>query len=110
MWDNYTADNAYPSAAPVETWNQVTGVETSVAPLNPAALAEVGNYNHCMAREIQVQNDYAGNFNVGGISFKPLLGWEYDQFEITEWAVHDPNMPKADILGQSDGASSDLLT
>jgi hypothetical protein len=47
---------------------------------------------------------------VGGISFKPLLGWEYDQFEITEWAVHDPNMPKADILGQSDGASSDLLT
>jgi outer membrane receptor protein involved in Fe transport len=105
MWDNYTADNAYPSAAPVETWNQVTGVETSVAPLNPAALAEVGNYNHCMAREIQVQNDYAGNFNVGGISFKPLLGWEYDQFEITEWAVHDPNMPKADILGQSDGAS-----
>ena len=105
MWDDYTADNAYPSASPAETWDPVTGVEISVAPLTPAALAEVANYNHDMAREIQVQNDYAGNFEMGGISLKPLVGWEYDQFEITEWAIHDPNMPKADILGQSDGAS-----
>jgi outer membrane receptor protein involved in Fe transport len=105
LWDNYTADNAYPSASPAETWNPQTGVETSVVPLNPAALAEVANYNHDMARDIQVQNDYAGNFEAGGISIQPLLGWDYDQFEITEWAIHDPNLPTADILGQSDGAN-----
>ena len=65
MWDNYTADNAYPSAAPAETWDPATGVEIAVTQLNPAALAEVANYNHCMARDITVQNDYAGNFKLG---------------------------------------------
>ena len=105
LWDNYTADNAYPSVTPAETWDPATGVETAVAPLNPAALAEIANYNHCMARDIQVQNDYAGNFNVGGVSIKPLVGWEYEQFEITEWAIRDPNLPQANILGQSDGAA-----
>lgn len=105
MWDNYTADNAYPSVTPAETFDPATGVQTAVAPLNPAALAEIANYNHCMARDIQVQNDYAGNFNVGGLSIKPLVGLEYEQFEITEWAIRDPNLPQANILGQSDGAA-----
>jgi iron complex outermembrane receptor protein len=52
-----------------------------------------------------VQNDYAGNFKAGGITLQPLVGWDYEQFEITEWALHDNNLPAADILGQSDGAS-----
>ena len=103
MWDNYTADNAYPSAAPAEIWNAATGVETSVTPLVPTALAEVANYNHCMARDITVQNDYAGNFKAGGVSLQPLVGWDYEQFEITEWAIRDSNLPAANIVGQSDG-------
>ena len=75
MWDNYTADNAYPSVTPAETFDPATGVQTAVAPLNPAALAEIANYNHCMARDIQVQNDYAGNFNVGGSPSSPWSAW-----------------------------------
>lgn len=105
MWDNYTADNAYPSASPAEKWDPTTGVEISVVPLDPTALAELANYNHCMARDIQVQNDYAGNFKVGGVSIQPLVGWDYEQFEITEFALHDNNLPAANIVGQSDGAS-----
>jgi outer membrane receptor protein involved in Fe transport len=103
MWDNYTADNAYPSASPKETWDPATGVEISVVPLDPTNLAELANYNHCMARDIQVQNDYAGNFKAGGFSLQPLVGWDYEQFEITEWALHDNNLPAANIVGQSDG-------
>ena len=103
MWDNFTADNAYPSATPKETFDPQTGAQISVVPLNPAALAEIANYNHCMARDIQVQNDYAGSFNVGGFSLKPLVGWTYEQFLITEWAIRDPNLPLANIVGQSDG-------
>jgi iron complex outermembrane receptor protein len=103
LWCEFTADNCFPSANPAETWDPVTGVETSVTPLNPAALVETANYNHDMSRDIQVQNDFAGNFNVGGVSLKPLLGWEYEQFETTQWQIQDKNMPTADILGQSDG-------
>ena len=58
-----------------------------------------------MARDITFQNDYAGNFKVGGVSLQPLVGWDYEQFEITEFAIRDPNLPTANILGQSDGAS-----
>jgi iron complex outermembrane receptor protein len=105
LWDDFTADNQFPSASPVETWNQVTGVETSVTSLNPAALAETANYNHDMSRDIQVQNDFAGNFKVGGISLQPLVGWAYEQFEVTQFQIQDKNVAKADILGQSDGAS-----
>jgi hypothetical protein len=103
LCDDYTADNAYPSVTPAETWNQSTGVEIAVAPLDPTNLAEIANYNHCLARDIQVQNDYAGNFQLSGISIKPLVGWEYEWFEINEWAIRDPNLPTANIVGQSDG-------
>jgi len=105
LWDNYTADNAYPNGSVAEAWDPATGVEISAAPLNPAALTELGNYNHDMSRDIQVQNDVAGNFKAGGISLQPLVGWEYEQFETTQWAIQDKNLPLADIVGQSDGAS-----
>ena len=65
---------AYPSATPAETWDPATGVETSVAPLNPAALAELANYNHDMSRDIQVQNDYRRQFQ-GGRHLPPALAW-----------------------------------
>ena len=103
LWDDFTADNCFPSANPVEAWDPATGVETSVTQLNPAALVETANYNHDMSRDIQVQNDFAGNFNVGGVSVQPLLGWEYEQFETTQFQIQDKNMPTANILGQSDG-------
>ena len=103
LWDDFTADNAFPSANPAEKWDPATGVEISVTPLDPTALVETANYNHDMSRDIQVQNDFAGNFKVGGISLQPLVGWEYEQFETTQFQIQDKNMPTANILGQSDG-------
>jgi iron complex outermembrane receptor protein len=106
LYDDFTAVDAGPSTTPTETFNQTTGVEIGVTPLNPAALSEIANYNHDMSRDIQVQNDYAGNFDLGSVTLQPLVGMEYEQFETTQFQIQDKNLPLADIVGQANSAAS----
>ena len=68
---------AYPAPAIIETWDPVTGQQTSVAPFNVTAMPEYGFIQHTVNRQLQVQNDYAGKFNVGGVSLQPVAGFAY---------------------------------
>lgn len=78
-YDEHMAWVGYPSGGMVESWDPVTGEEIGVTQLNPAALGEVAVWQHSQTREIQIQNDYAGNFRAGGVSLQPTIGWAYQQ-------------------------------
>lgn len=68
---------AYPAPSIVETWDPVTGQENSVVPFNVAAMPEYAFIQHTVNRQLQLQNDYAGKFNVDGISLQPTAGIAY---------------------------------
>jgi len=100
MWTTLLRTTPIP-APPEETFDPKLASRSRLSRSTRAALAESQTTNHCMARDIQVQNDYAGNFNVGG--FLPqAAGWlTYEQFLITEWAFSGSELPLANIVGQS---------
>lgn len=101
LFDDFTQDAAYPSTNPAEQWNPVTGQEIAVAALNPSAISEIANFNHAMNRDIQVQNDVAGNFEAGKVSIQPVVGWAYQQgSQPVEYQIQDKNtadLPPANL-------------
>jgi outer membrane receptor protein involved in Fe transport len=101
LYDAFTQDAAYPSTNPTETWNPNTGQEIGVVALIPSAISEIANFNHAMNREIQLQNDFAGNFNMGGVSLQPVVGWAYQQgSQPVEYQIQDKNtadLPPANL-------------
>jgi iron complex outermembrane receptor protein len=68
---------AFPQGVINETWDPVTGVENSVSPVNPASVPELSYIEHWTSRQIQAQNDFAGNFEFGGVTLQPTVGWAY---------------------------------
>jgi iron complex outermembrane receptor protein len=68
---------AYPSPSIVETWDTVTGQENSVAPFNVTAMPEFGFIQHTVNRQLQLQNDYVGQFTVGDVTLQPSAGFAY---------------------------------
>jgi outer membrane receptor for monomeric catechols len=91
-------DAAYPSPPLTETWDPTTGQETSVVPINPTALPEQYRSFQLESRDIQAQNDYAGNFNVGAVSLQPVAGWAYNQGSIpVYYQAQTKNMPPCNL-------------
>jgi iron complex outermembrane receptor protein len=81
-----------------EKWDPNTGQEISVTPINPTAMPELAAIHPIMSRQIQVQNDYAGNFNVGRVSLQPVVGWAYQQASMPVfYTLQDKNMPTYDL-------------
>jgi outer membrane receptor protein involved in Fe transport len=101
LFDNFTQDAAYPSQNPGETWDPATGQQISVTALNPSSISEIANYNHAMNREVQIQNDYAGNFKVHDVSLQPVVGLAYQQgSQPVEYQIQDKNaadLPAANL-------------
>jgi iron complex outermembrane receptor protein len=104
LWDNYNNHIAFPKNAPAETWNPSTGQQISVAPVNLASIPINLTYAQQQSRQIQLQNDYAGNFHPGPISLQPVVGWATQQgmfpriFQVTSSAL-----PAADFIGNPSG-------
>jgi iron complex outermembrane receptor protein len=97
FFDNNVGDSAYPSAAPTEIFDPATGQVIGLVPINPRALPEVARYNHAVARDGQLQNDYAAIFRAGGVSFQPVVGWDYQQ--ATNWSnTRQFSLPADDLF------------
>ncbi len=89
---------AYPTGGEANSWDPVTGVEIGVTPINPAALNEVGTWEASVNRQIQLQNDYAGNFEFNGMTVQPVIGWSYQQGAFfTNLYLQDKSMPTANL-------------
>ncbi len=87
---------AFPSTSIGETWNQQTGESIAVTPINPAALPILALDQHEISRQVQFQNDFAGNYKLPGVTLQPVFGWAYQRGYIPDdWSVGDPNMPTA---------------
>jgi iron complex outermembrane receptor protein len=94
--DNFDQNAGYLSAAvPQESWDPVTGQETAIGNnFNPASAAEIANHVKILNRDEQLQNDFAGNFDLGGISLQPVAGWTYQQGgnpTARDWTAPLPN-------------------
>jgi iron complex outermembrane receptor protein len=79
LFDHVGQDLAFPKNAPAETFDPTTGQVIAVAPINPASVPEVGQLSAAQNREIQLQNDYAANFQDGPVSLQPVVGWASQQ-------------------------------
>ena len=101
MYDNFDQFEAYPKSTPSETFNASTGQVTTVTAINPASVTIVGLYGHAENREIQLQNDFAGDFHVGGVSLQPVVGWATQAgLQSTNFVVQNNNqtdLPPANL-------------
>src|SRR5205823_3138559 len=74
---------------PTLTWaKNASGVYVSTpAPqYDPTSIPLSASYQHTWRNDTQFQNDYAGNFNVSGVSVVSLIGGSYQRS-----ANHDKN-------------------
>jgi iron complex outermembrane receptor protein len=97
LFDNFNQDVGYLSAAaPAESWDPATGQEIAIAHnFNPASAPEIANHIMATNRDEQVQNDYAANFNLSGVTVQPVAGWTYQQG--TNPSSRDLTAPLPDI-------------
>jgi hypothetical protein len=100
FWSLDSNQMGYPSPTITETFNQQTGQVVSVKPIDPTALPETTVIEHFVSREIHVQNDYAGNFNVGGVSLQPTVGWAYQQGSFPEFWLARTTLPPCNLYAQ----------
>ena len=88
----------FPSPTFTEKWDQVTGQQISVTPINPSALPESTTWQQWKTRQTQIQNDFAGKFEAGGVSLQPLVGWSYQQGSFPYYyALQKRDMPLANL-------------
>ncbi|MDB6165352.1 MAG: TonB-dependent receptor plug [Lacunisphaera sp.] len=101
LYSSFNVMMAFPTAAKgtlTEAWDPATGQQISVTPINTSALPEIGAWEHSTSRQIQVQNDYAGKYELGGATLQPVLGWTYQQgSNPVNFYLQDKNMPTADL-------------
>lgn len=80
QYDVFNQDVGYPTAsAPASTYDPATGQVTSIASFDPTNVKAGAQHVRNSNRNEQVQNDYATNFNVKGVSLAPVTGWTYQQ-------------------------------
>jgi outer membrane receptor for monomeric catechols len=97
-YSNSNLFRAYPAPSFTEKWDPNTGQQISVTPIDPTALSVLAAIQHVTSRQIAFQNDFAGNFKVGGVSLHPLAGWAYQRGQMPNYyTVQNKNMPKADL-------------
>jgi iron complex outermembrane receptor protein len=78
--DHFIQDAGYISQAPPKaTYDPVTGQEISIAPFDPTSVAEIAYRQFAFNQDEQMQNDYAANFRLHGISLQPIAGWTYQE-------------------------------
>lgn len=65
---------------PDYTWALASGtyVPTYSAEYNPLSIARVAQINPQWTHDIQIQNDWAGNFTAGPVSIRPVAGGAYE--------------------------------
>lgn len=103
LYNTYSNNRGFTNPTIKETWDVQTGQENSVTLVQPlTAMAEEGFYQYFSSRLIQIQNDYAGNFQAGGISLQPVAGWAYRGGEMPSYyAVFDrTTLPTANLYQQ----------
>ena len=91
-----------PAPTSAVAYDPLSGQQISVTPINTAAIPEIGAIYKLVSRQIQLQNDFAGKFNVANITLQPLLGWAYQQGSIPVWYIaQDKNLPTANLADGS---------
>jgi iron complex outermembrane receptor protein len=82
LYDRVGQQLAFPKNTPGETYNAATGQSTGVTyassatgVFNPTNVPEVAQISRSQNREIQLQNDYVGNFDQSWVSIEPVVGW-----------------------------------
>jgi outer membrane receptor protein involved in Fe transport len=100
LFDNFNQDAGYLSAAaPAENWDPATGEEVSIANnFNPASAAEIANHVTSINRDAQIQNDFAANFDLGGVSIQPVAGWTFQQGTMPLSKDRTAPLPNDDLL------------
>ena len=104
LYDNYNDHIAFPKTSPAEFFNQVSGLETAVTAVNLASIPINYTYAEQQTRQIQMQNDYAGNFHPGPVSIQPVVGWATQQGEVPRiFQVTGSSLPAASLVGNPTG-------
>jgi outer membrane receptor protein involved in Fe transport len=106
MYDNYNDHIAFPKTAPAEIWDPATGRAigfTAATLFNPASVPINYTYAEQQTRQIQVQNDYAGQFKVGGVSIQPVVGWATQQGEVPRIYQVTGTLPTGSLVGNPTG-------
>jgi iron complex outermembrane receptor protein len=107
LYDHFNQDVGYPNVAPSFTYDQaghaIGIVDAKGTSSNPASITELANHTYTVNYEEQIQNDYAANFKFSGVSFEPVVGWQYQQgSQPTNKTLQDKNVngstPNADLL------------
>lgn len=64
---------------PDQTWALSNGtyVPTFSAEYNPTNVSRTAALQRTWAEDFQLQNDFAGNFRMNGLSLEPVAGWAY---------------------------------
>jgi iron complex outermembrane receptor protein len=90
-YDRNDGYQAYPSAAPSETYDNLTGQVNGISTINPASFAVLDRFTPTYARIEELQNDYATKeFNLNGVTLQPSAGFSYEQ-------VYDASIPSGQI-------------
>jgi outer membrane receptor protein involved in Fe transport len=100
LFDNFNQDAGYLSAAgPTESWNPTTGEEVAIANnFDPSSVPEIANHVTSINRDAQIQNDFAANFELGGVSIQPVAGWTYQQGTMPFSKDRTAPLPSDDLL------------
>ena len=67
---------------PEQTWaKDATGnyVPTFSAQYDPTSIVRTAGYEHAWNEDVQLQNDYAGNFQLGAVSLQAVVGGSYQK-------------------------------
>jgi iron complex outermembrane recepter protein len=100
LFDNFDQNAGYLSAAPpTESWDPATGQEVAIGNnFDPTNAAEIANHVKSVNRDAQVQNDYAANFQLGGMLLQPVAGWSYQQGTNPVDTDRTAPLPNVDLL------------
>jgi outer membrane receptor protein involved in Fe transport len=107
LYDHFNQDVGYPNVGPSFNYDSaghaISIKDAAGTSSNPASITELANHTYTVNYEEQIQNDYAANFRFSGVSFQPVVGWQYQQgSEPTNKTLQDKNVngstPNADLL------------
>jgi hypothetical protein len=111
IYDHFNQDVGYPNVAPGfqydQAGNAIAIVDAAGTSSDPSHVTELANHTIQVNYEEQLQNDYAANFKLHGVSIQPVVGWAYQQgSQPTNKTRQDKNntaanigtMPPADLL------------
>ncbi|HEY3757201.1 MAG TPA: TonB-dependent receptor plug domain-containing protein [Opitutaceae bacterium] len=98
-YDRNDGYQAYPSTAPGEIYDPNTGQVIGLKSVpNPAALPVLSRFTPTYARIEEFQNDFAGNWDFSGVTFKPAAGVTYEQVYLASIPGGQINLPADDLF------------